>query len=149
MTKNKQLKIKMKNFSIQLIDLPDELLLIIFKKLNNVELLYSLMGINRQLDRILYDSIFTDCLTLTRRSSNGHICSLDNQILDRLCRDILPKIHQKIQCLTIESLSMERILLVGDYPNLHKLCLASMEEKRIRHLFNGKIFNFNKNIRGE
>ncbi|CAF3496483.1 unnamed protein product [Rotaria socialis] len=126
----------MNNFSIRLIDLPDELILIIFKKLNNVELLYSLMNIDRQLDRILYDSIFTDCLTLTRSSFNGHINSLDNQILDRLCRDILPKIHHKIQCLTVESLSMERILLIGDYPTLHKLCLASMEEEKLRHLFN-------------
>lgn len=130
----------MKNFPIQLIDLPDELLLIVSKKLNNVELFYSLMGINRQLDRILFDSIFTDCLTLTTNSFNGHIYSLDNQILDRLCRDIIPKIHEKIQYITVDSLSMERILLVGDYPNLHKVCLVSMEEETLRHLFNGKIY---------
>jgi hypothetical protein len=51
---------------VQLIDLPDELLVMIFKILNNVQLLYSLIGINKQLDRILSDSIFTKNLTLFR-----------------------------------------------------------------------------------
>ncbi len=129
----------MENLSNNLLDLPEELLLIIFKQLNNVELLYSLMGINKQVDRILNDSSFTNNLSLINLSNN-YICSLSSQILDRFSLEILPKIYQKIECLTVESFSMERILTAYDYPNLHKLCLISIEEETIIHLFNGKIF---------
>ena len=38
--------------------------LIIFKKLNNVTVLYSLMGVNKRLDKIVHDYIFTNSLTL-------------------------------------------------------------------------------------
>ncbi|CAF1340543.1 unnamed protein product [Rotaria sordida] len=130
----------MANFSVQLIDLPDELLFIIFKKLNNVELLYSLMGINKRLDRILYDSIFTRRLTLIRSSSNRHIYPLRDEMLDRFCLEILPKIHHKIEWLTVESLSMERIFLVDDYSNLHQLGLLSIQWEGLERLFDGKIY---------
>lgn len=147
MKKQALLKIKMESVSIELIDLPNELLLIIFKKLNNVDLLYSLMGIDNQFDQILYDSMLTNCLTLTRSSSDGDICPLINEMLDRFCSEILPKIHHKIECLTVESVSMESILLANDYPNLRKLCLVSIEEVRLPDLFNGEIFNFVENLR--
>ncbi len=38
---------------IQLNDLPDEILLIIFKKLNNIELLYSLINVNKRVKKIV------------------------------------------------------------------------------------------------
>jgi hypothetical protein len=47
----------MKNSCIDLIDLPDEILLIIFQKLNNIELFYSLIGVHQRLDNVLNDSI--------------------------------------------------------------------------------------------
>jgi hypothetical protein len=55
----------MKHSMVQLIDLPDELLVMIFLNLNNVELLYSLMSINRRLNRTIFDSVFTKDLTLS------------------------------------------------------------------------------------
>ncbi|CAF2857008.1 unnamed protein product [Rotaria sp. Silwood2] len=130
----------MANSSVQLIDLPDELLLIIFKKLNNVELLYSLMCINKQLDRILYDSIVTRRLTLIRSSSNRHFFSLRDEMLDRFCLEILPKIHRKIEWLTVESLSMERIFLVDDYSNLCQLDFVSIQWEGLERLFDEENF---------
>ncbi len=123
---------------VQLIDLPDELLLLIFKLLNNVQLLYSLIGINKQLDRILSDSIFTKDLTLF----NDHIYPLDDRVLDRFCSDILPQIHHQINILNLQSLSMERILCATDYPNLYKLGLYNINNEIAERVFTGKTFHF-------
>ncbi|UJR09477.1 hypothetical protein I4U23_013715 [Adineta vaga] len=83
--------------------------------------------VNIRLDKIASDSIFTDHLPLLKRSSNGVTKSLDDSILDRLCSEILPTIHHKIKWFDLEALSMERVLLTIDYPNLHVLSLFNME----------------------
>jgi hypothetical protein len=49
----------MNDLLVQLDDLPDEILMYIFKKLYNDEVLYSLMDVNQRLNRILHDRIFT------------------------------------------------------------------------------------------
>lgn len=79
----------------QLMDLPDEIIMIILKKLDNVEVLYSLMDINSRLNLILHDSSFTNKIIL--------MTSIDlpliqpDLLLDRFCSEILPKIHHQIQ----------------------------------------------------
>ena len=82
---------------VQLNNLPDEILLIIFKKLNNVALLYSVIGVDTCLNKIVYDSIFTKHLILMTFASNGCFYSLADLILDLFCSYILPKIRQKIE----------------------------------------------------
>ena len=47
-----------------LMNLPDEIILIILRKLDNVQMLYSLMNINVRLNRILRDPIFTNRIHL-------------------------------------------------------------------------------------
>lgn len=49
---------------IQLDDLPDEILLIIFKNLSNATLLYSLTGVSKRINQIVHDSVFTNRLNL-------------------------------------------------------------------------------------
>ncbi|CAF4680198.1 unnamed protein product, partial [Rotaria sp. Silwood2] len=44
---------------------------------------------------------------------------LSGPILDRVCSQILPEIHHKINWLDLEPTSMERILLPTKFPNLH------------------------------
>ncbi|CAF1513619.1 unnamed protein product [Rotaria magnacalcarata] len=92
---------------VQLNDLPDEILLIIFKKLDNITLLYSLSGVNIRLNKIVHDSIFTDRLTLVNFVPSHLILQrflspyltypLHDLILDRFWLYILPKINQKSQ----------------------------------------------------
>ncbi|CAF4241865.1 unnamed protein product [Rotaria sp. Silwood2] len=133
----------------QLIDLPDELFLMIFKNLNNAALLYSLMNINTRLDRIISDPVFTRNLTLLRYFSNCLICPLADTVIDRFCLQILPQIHYKINWLNLESLSMERILLAADYPNLHNLGLYNVDKKTAERVFadGSPVFHiFNKKI---
>jgi hypothetical protein len=127
---------------VQLNDLPDELLLIIFKKLNNVALLYSLIGVDTRLNKIVYDSTFTKHLAFMTFDSNGCFYSLADLILDQFCSYILPKIRQKIEWLELESSSMERILLATNYPNLYRLGIYKIPAERAVHLFSGKIFDF-------
>jgi len=133
-------------------DLPDEILMIIFKKLDNITLLYSLIGVNIRLHKIVCDSIFTNRLTLVnfvpqrlimeRPLSLYFTYSLPDPMLDRFCLQILPKIHEKVKRLDLEPLSMERILRSTNYPNLSEIALYNIEIERALQLFSGKIFNF-------
>ncbi|CAF1514711.1 unnamed protein product, partial [Rotaria sordida] len=104
---------------IQLNDLPDEILMMILKKLHNFDVLYSLIGVNKRFDKIVKDSIFTNNLILT--TSFNSLYQFTDTIIDRFCLEILPKINTRIQWLSVESSSMERILLATNYPNLHGL----------------------------
>ena len=55
----------MKNQSIvNIVDLPDEILFHILKKLNNFDVLYSLVGVNERLDRLTCDISFTRLVNL-------------------------------------------------------------------------------------
>jgi hypothetical protein len=76
-------KIIMAHSLVQLDDLPDEVLMIILKKLDNDQVLYSLMGINKRLNTFVHDSIFTSHLTLMERSVNDSISPLSERILRR------------------------------------------------------------------
>ncbi|CAF4786437.1 unnamed protein product, partial [Rotaria sp. Silwood2] len=117
----------MEHSSVELNDLPDEILMIILKKMCNVEVLYSLKGVNKRLNAVAHDSIFTNRLTLMRCVSDHRINPLPDAILDRFCLQILPEIHHKIKWLNLESSSMERILLATNYPNLYGLGLYDIE----------------------
>ena len=125
---------------IQLNDLPDEILIYIFKKLSNVKVLYSLSGVNKRLNKIVHDFVFTNDLSLLMSTSDDGVYSLSDQILNRFCLYILPKIHQKIQWLHLESRSMERILCTTNYPNLYAISLHNIQAKTARDLFTGKMF---------
>ncbi|CAF5180953.1 unnamed protein product, partial [Rotaria sp. Silwood1] len=111
----------MKHASVDLNDLPDEILMIILKKLSNVQVLYSLIGVNKRLHAIVHDSIFTNCLTLMKNVSVDSIDPLSDPILDQFFLQILPSIHHKIKWFNLESSSMKRILLATNYPNLYGL----------------------------
>ncbi len=128
---------------VQLTDLPDELLMMVFKKLNNMQVLHSLMGINMRLNKIIFDPIFTSRLTLLRVSCNSAICPLTTTTLDRFCFQILPKIHHNVKWINVEPLSMERVLLAANYSNLYGLGIHNIGKEAAQRLFVGKKFNFN------
>jgi hypothetical protein len=132
----------MKYSTFHLDDLPDEILMIIFRKLNNLLLLYSLIGVNKRLNKIIQDPVFTRHLSLIQSLSIKFVHPLPEPILERFCSDILPVIYDKIQCLDLESSSVERILLSTKYPNLCGLGLFNIQEKTAMDLFTGKIFDF-------
>ncbi|CAF0986378.1 unnamed protein product [Rotaria sp. Silwood1] len=117
-------------------DLPDEILMIIFKKINNLEVLYSLQGVNQRLNKIVQDSTFTSRLTFVKRCSDNFIDLFHcNMMLNRFCLQILPEIHDKIKWLDLESSSMKNVLCAADYPNLYGLGLYNINEESVRCLF--------------
>ncbi|CAF2963815.1 unnamed protein product [Rotaria sp. Silwood2] len=130
------------NSCVRLNDLPDEILISIFKKLSNAEVLYYLLGVNKRINKIVHDYVFTNDLSLLMSTSDDLIYSLPDLILDRFCSHILPKIHQQIQWLHLESRSMERILLATNYPNLYGISLHNIHAKTAMDLFTSKIFYF-------
>jgi hypothetical protein len=117
--------------NVTLLDLPFEILFIILKKLDNMDVLYSLLDVgNQRLDMMVQEKTFTNTLNFVITTSFDEILSITDSILDRFCINILPKINLNVKSLILESGSMERVLLATDYPNLVKL----------------KLFNFNDGI---
>ncbi|CAF3795743.1 unnamed protein product [Rotaria sp. Silwood1] len=123
---------------VELNDLPDEIFLIIFKKLDNFDILNSFHGVkNIRLNKIIHDSIFTSDLNFVKWSSNKFFNKLSsNVMLNRFCLQILPAISIKIKWLYLESSSAENILRVADYPSLYGLGLYNIKEKTARRLCN-------------
>ncbi|CAF5009942.1 unnamed protein product, partial [Rotaria socialis] len=76
----------MNRSNVHLLDLPNEMLFGIVKKLDNVDVLYSLFGINNErIDSIAREEIFSN--TLNFASTIGDITVLDS-MLDRFCNYI-------------------------------------------------------------
>jgi hypothetical protein len=114
--------------NIHLLNLPNEILLIILKKLENIDVLYSLFGINIEpLNILVQEHVFTNTLNFVRTSS-----ITDNK-LNRFCTYILPRTHHCIKKLILETTFMKRILLAGDYPNLTSLELFKFDQEQISH----------------
>ncbi|CAF4970892.1 unnamed protein product [Rotaria sp. Silwood1] len=131
------MEINMKNLCIELNDLPDEILLIIFKKLDNLKVLYSFQGVNERLNKIIHDPVFTSRLSFLNWSLNKFINKFSSDIiLGRFCLQILPEIHMKIKWLDLDSSSMKNILRAANYPHLHVLGLYNIEEETAKCLFN-------------
>ncbi len=132
----------MENSCVGLNDLPDEILMIIFQKLNNFDVLYSFQGVNERLNEIVRDPIFASHLRFVKWFSHNFIdlfCC--NMVLNRFCLQILPSIHDKIKWLDLESSSMKYVLHAADYPNLYGLGLYNINEESARCVFTGKTFN--------
>ncbi|CAF0901573.1 unnamed protein product [Rotaria sordida] len=120
---------------INILDLPDEMLLTIFNKLNTIDMLYSLVDVNQQFDRLALDSRVIDHLNFVIKRDDIHSSSVEIDILSRICSKILPRINEKIIKLILESHSMERIINAIDYPRLHSLSLVNYQPKiLLRHL---------------
>ncbi|CAF1098655.1 unnamed protein product [Adineta steineri] len=118
----------MNRSNVHLLDLPDEILLLILKNLNNINVLYFLLDINnRRLNNLARENIFSNILKFD---------SIDNiSIIDRFCNDILPRIRHNVKCFVFDAVFMERILLVTDYPNLTKLTICHFQQEIASNYF--------------
>ena len=123
----------MNRSDINFLDLPNEMLLIILKKLDNIDVLYSLFGINnKRLDILVHDGVFTNNFNFVTTSS------ITDEKFDRFCTSILPRTHHCVKKLILETTSMERILLAGDYPNLTLLELFDFGAETVFRYFTSK-----------
>ncbi|CAF2954104.1 unnamed protein product [Rotaria sp. Silwood2] len=131
----------MNNSITNIVDLPDEVLLSIFKKLNNIDMLYSLVGINQKLENVACDITFTRAVDLITISSNELNNSKSNAILDRFCLQILSRIHNNVECLAVQAPIFQRVLHASSYPNLRKLILVQMDLNIASHIFKGMLLD--------
>ena len=132
----------MNDSNVSIVDLPDEILLIILKKLTHFDVLYSLVGVNQKLDNVACDIKFTRAVDLMMISSNGANNPITNVILDRFCMHILPRIHNNVESFIIQASFLQRILQTSNYRNLHKLTLINLKLDMASQIFNGMLFDF-------
>jgi hypothetical protein len=127
--------------NVSLLDLPNEMLFHILKKLENVDVLYSLLGIkNQRLDIIAQEQIFSNILNLFPISQSSD--EISGPIFHRFCNSILQTIHANVKSLTLDFGSMERIFDAGNYPSLTELKLYNFNETIVSRYFMGMLFMF-------
>ncbi|CAF3252906.1 unnamed protein product [Rotaria socialis] len=125
--------------NVNFLDLPNEILFIILKELGNMDVLYSLLNVdNQRLDMVVQEKMFTENLNFVLTTSTDDIFPIADNIIDRFCKNILPKINLNIKSLILESGTMERILLAVDYPNLTEIKLFNFTDKIFSHYFKNK-----------
>ncbi len=126
------------NNQINILDLPDEILLYIFNKLNNVDILYSLMDVNQRFDRLAFNYLYIHDLDFT---ANSLLDCEYSERLDRICKSILPRIRHQINKLTLGQLSMERVLCTFNFPQLQSLSLVSVHFQTLLPYIRGTFYN--------
>ncbi|CAF1159648.1 unnamed protein product [Adineta steineri] len=98
--------------------------------MNIVDVLYSLVDVNQRFDRLVLDPLTIRNLDMTIRiveSVYDQTFSIDDKILSRICDQILCRIYDRINALTIEQYSIKRILHATNYPHLYSLSLINFE----------------------
>jgi hypothetical protein len=116
-------------------DLSDEMLLIILNKLDYIDVLHSLRGVNKKFDKLIQDSSLSRSLNFSIASSNEK----NNSILDRFHLNILSEIQHNIECFILESSLIERFLYIVDYPKLHKITLVNLQLETASRILNSML----------
>jgi hypothetical protein len=127
-------------------DLPNEILFIIINKLNIGDIVYSLLDLDERFAQFVYDPIYIQNLDITDMTMNSYYkrsFSVHEQVLSRICENLLPKIRNQIKKLVIEQQSIERILTFN-YSQLYSLSFVNFNEDRLLQYLTGMflILNF-------
>ena len=128
--------------NINILDLPDEILVTILSKLNTIDVLYSLVDVNTIFNRLIFDSHYIYHLNLTANTLLNDLSSVENEILilDRIRTKILPRIHDKVNKLTVGPSFMKFIFDTVSYPQLRSLSLVNFQKKTFLQYLRGKYF---------
>ncbi|CAF1160682.1 unnamed protein product [Rotaria sordida] len=130
------------NNDINILDLPDEMLLIILSKLDMVDVFYSLVDLNKRFNQLVFDPLYIHHLDLTVKTLLVHNSPVDNQIFDQIRTKILPQLHCKVNKITVTSLSMKFIFNTIDYPQLHLLSLVNFQQETLLQYLTSIFSNF-------
>ncbi|CAF4340298.1 unnamed protein product, partial [Rotaria sp. Silwood2] len=96
------------------------------------DVLYSLVDITQRFNQLALDPFYILNLNMTSKTMKSfydHVYLIDNQVLDRICKNILPRIYRQINELIVEQYSMERVLHTINYPQLYSLTLMDFSEE--------------------
>ncbi|CAF3384448.1 unnamed protein product [Rotaria socialis] len=100
--------------------------------LNMVDVLYLHVDVTQRLDQLVFDPVYIRNLgmaSMEMKSCFDFIFAIDNQVLDRICKHILPRIHHKINKFIVEQNSMERVLHTIHYIQLYSLSLVDFQRE--------------------
>ena len=124
-----------------LLDLPDEILLLIFKELTMVDLLSFLVDAHPRLNGLVHDFLHTRHLDLTGvstiESRCTDLCPTADEVLSRLVTQTLPRLHSQVHHMTVESDSIKEIIAAATYPQLYSMSLRHFKEEFLRHCLTG------------
>lgn len=126
---------------LNLLDLPNELLLISIEYLPMIDALYSFVGITQRLDQLVLNPISTKTLNITCLRPEllpDRIYSLDERTLAKLCRTVLSRIHHQTSHLIVDQFSIESVFHAREYPALFSLSLIDIDHVDALGLFQGK-----------
>lgn len=135
------MKIINKN-DMNILDLPDEMLLAIFRKMNMIDVFYSLVDVNRRFHGLVLDLLCIFHLNLTNQTLLNEKSTVANQLVDRICEKLLIRSHQKINKLTVQPITMKCVLLPINYSQLYSLSLVNFEQKMLLQNLTGIFFIF-------
>ncbi|CAF1370316.1 unnamed protein product [Rotaria sordida] len=93
-----------------------------------VDTLYSLVNINERFDRLVIDPLYIHRLDMTIELPFDEIISIYNKVFSRIYENILPRIHNQVNKLTVDSYSIKSILTVN-YSQLYSLSLVNFQEE--------------------
>ena len=134
----------MNRFSI--LDLPNEILLMIFNKLNTIDVFYSIADVNRRFYQLSLDCSHVRDLQMTIMmdvdTCYKQISPIDTKLLSRLCISILPEIHHQVQKLTVDQNSMIPVLHAAIYSQLYSLTILDIQEEFLRDYLTSMGFLF-------
>ncbi|CAF3377286.1 unnamed protein product [Rotaria socialis] len=134
------------NNDFNILDLPDEILLVILNKLNTTDVFHSLVDVNQQFDRLAFDYLYVRNIDMTDtmiiNSLYDQISSIDTKILSKICEKVLPRIHHQVYKLTIEQYSMQHIILAANYPQHYSLSLINFQEEILYQYLTSILFYF-------
>ncbi|CAF3200213.1 unnamed protein product [Rotaria sp. Silwood2] len=103
-----------------------------------VDVLYSLVDINERMNQLVLDPFYIRNRDMTMKSSSDETSSIFDQVLNRICKNILPRIHHHVNKLTVEPHSLKHILLNGNiYPQLFSLSLINFQEEILYQYLTG------------
>lgn len=127
----------MSRSDVSIMNLPDEIILTIWNNLEPLDILYSFVGVNRRFHQLVRDRIYTRSMEFIKSDDRENRCSLTDAVLDRFSSDILPEVHELVECLVLEPFSIEPILAAGNYPHLQKLTLLQLDQDLSLNYFDG------------
>ena len=120
---------------MNLLDLPDEMLLSILTRFHPVDALCTLSHLHPRLDRLVFDPLSVRELDFTTTPSHHTPRSLEN---------ILPHINDKVTKLILTPHAMEQVLGPVHYPRLSSLSLTNIpQEQLLEHLKGTILFRIN------
>ncbi|CAF0981840.1 unnamed protein product [Rotaria sordida] len=128
------------NNRLTILDLPNEILLNIISKLSFIDVFYSLVDINERFDQLSLDPLYIrhlDMTVMTMKSFFEYTFSVDDQVLSKICENILLLIHSQVYKLTVEQHSTECILLNVSYPKLYSISFVNFQKEKFLHYLTG------------